>query len=77
MFFALNKSIVCNSEQKYIVFNCNHKVIEVINENVDVFCKIEIPREINEKNQEISMKFAIKNCDGKKVTDLIVYMSSF
>ena len=57
MYFALNKSIVCNSEQKYIVFNSNHKVIDVINENVDVFCKIEIPQEILEKNQEISMKF--------------------
>ena len=40
MLFALNKSVVCNSEQKYIVFHSNSKVVDVVNENVDVFCKV-------------------------------------
>ena len=71
----LNKSVLCNSEQKYNFFHCNHKVIEVVNENVDVFCKIPVPLELQEKS-EISLQFKIKNCDGSKVNDLTTYVSS-
>ena len=78
MYFQLNRSLICNSEQKYIIFSPQtfmKQTIDVVNENVDVYCKVLIPPEIKLRFSEVSLKFKIKS-PPKKISDLTVYVSS-